>query len=461
MAATPTPISTSNPNAIVAQIVTDKLGAIPLPTSDTTLFQPEVMKGSRRNSSRDKRKINEDELAPKESVPEDLAQAELIQAEPLQLAQAETVTAETAAVTATTAASAEATAITVSATEAAEIGAVAAGGGTSSAVVATETSAAAIGADAATAVGVASANAAGTAVAAATTAATTGVAASSAGGVSGGFSGMLAGAGIGMGTAVAGAAAVGIGVGVVASAKEPANAPPVAVEDAFTTAEETPLNLTVADLLGNDRDAEGNPLSLASITNGTGGTVIRNADGSITFTPTLNFNGIGTFSYAITDGTNSSSAQVRVNVTQTPDAPTLATITSGSTTETDQSAATTGQALSGTLVGVDADAGTVLVYGITDGAVSGTSSTLAGTYGTLTVDTSTGAYSYAKKTAVIEALDASENVSDTFTITVLDGSTTTMQTYTVSVTGADDAPTIRLDSRRLNQRNTTQHGHNR
>ncbi|MDO6565421.1 VCBS domain-containing protein, partial [Amphritea sp. 1_MG-2023] len=132
-----------------------------------------------------------------------------------------------------------------------------------------------------------------------------------------------------------------------------------------------------------------------------------------------------------------------VNVTGADDAPTLDAITSGSIAEVDQSSTTSDANLSGTLSGADVDDGDTLIYGIDTGAVTGTTATLAGTYGTLTLDTATGDYSYSKDAAAIEALDAGDAVSDLFTLTVTDadGALVT-QTFTVNVTGADDAPTL-------------------
>ncbi|MDO6565394.1 VCBS domain-containing protein, partial [Amphritea sp. 1_MG-2023] len=132
-----------------------------------------------------------------------------------------------------------------------------------------------------------------------------------------------------------------------------------------------------------------------------------------------------------------------VNVTGADDAPTLDAITSGSIAEVDQSSSTTDANLSGTLSGADVDGGDTLTYGIDTGAVTGTTATLAGTYGTLTLDTASGDYSYSKNAAAIEALDAGDTDSDVFTLTVTDadGALVT-QTYTVNVTGADDAPTL-------------------
>ena len=131
-----------------------------------------------------------------------------------------------------------------------------------------------------------------------------------------------------------------------------------------------------------------------------------------------------------------------VNVSGADDAPTLGVVTSGSVAEVEQSSTTTDNGLlSGTLVGADVD-GETLTYGIAEVAPSAGLSTLVGTYGTLTVTTA-GAYSYARNPGAIEALDAGESGSDSFTVTVSDGDGVPVsQTYTVNVSGADDAPTL-------------------
>ena len=107
------------------------------------------------------------------------------------------------------------------------------------------------------------------------------------------------------------------------------------------------------------------------------------------------------------------------------------------------SSTTTDRVSAGTLAGADVD-GETLTYGIDGGSASGVNEvSLAGTYGTLTVDTLTGAYSYAKNAAAIEALDETETDSDVFTVTVDDGDGPLVtQTYTVNVSRADDAPTL-------------------
>ncbi|MCQ4349179.1 cadherin-like domain-containing protein [Pseudomonas stutzeri] len=52
-------------------------------------------------------------------------------------------------------------------------------------------------------------------------------------------------------------------------------------------------------MLGNDSDVDGDSLSIASVTSGTGGSAVLNADGTVTFTPDADFNGVATFSYTV------------------------------------------------------------------------------------------------------------------------------------------------------------------
>ena len=96
------------------------------------------------------------------------------------------------------------------------------------------------------------------------------------------------------------------------------NDAPVAVNDVDSTLEDTPVTLPV---LGNDRDPDGNPLIITAATSPNGGVVI-NPDGTITFTPALNFNGPATITYTISDGNGGTAmATVTVNVTAVNDPP--------------------------------------------------------------------------------------------------------------------------------------------
>ncbi len=80
-----------------------------------------------------------------------------------------------------------------------------------------------------------------------------------------------------------------------------------------------------------------------------------------------------------------------------------------------------------------------LTYGIESGTVSGATVTRVGTYGTLTLTTATGAYTYTPNDAAIEATGA--NTSEDFTVTVSDGTNTTTQTLTVNLFQMDATET--------------------
>ena len=109
------------------------------------------------------------------------------------------------------------------------------------------------------------------------------------------------------------------------------NNAPVAVNDSLTATEDTAVIYTAVQLLGNDTDADGNPLTIASVLAGSNGAVVLNQDGTVTFTPTANFNGAANFSYIATDGTaQSNSATVTVTVAAVNDMTTGSVIITGS-----------------------------------------------------------------------------------------------------------------------------------
>ncbi|MEP6340822.1 Ig-like domain-containing protein, partial [Parasphingorhabdus sp.] len=96
------------------------------------------------------------------------------------------------------------------------------------------------------------------------------------------------------------------------------NDPPVAVDDATVTDEETPVTIAV---LANDSDVDGDPLTVISAS-APNGTVVINPDGTVTYTPDPDFNGSDTITYVISDG-QGGTAMATVDVTVNPvnDAP--------------------------------------------------------------------------------------------------------------------------------------------
>jgi VCBS repeat-containing protein len=117
------------------------------------------------------------------------------------------------------------------------------------------------------------------------------------------------------GTLVSGAATVTINVGAV-------NDPPVAVNDSYTTAEDTALTVLVPGVLTNDTDPETSTLTATLFTGPSNGTLSLNANGSFNYTPNANFNGTDSFTYKASDGSLfSSPATVTITVTAVNDNP--------------------------------------------------------------------------------------------------------------------------------------------
>jgi len=77
-----------------------------------------------------------------------------------------------------------------------------------------------------------------------------------------------------------------------------ANEPPVALDDSATTAVNTPVTI---DVLANDFDADGDTLTVVSVTQGSHGSIINNG-GDVTYTPDPGFSGTDSFTYTVSDG---------------------------------------------------------------------------------------------------------------------------------------------------------------
>src|SRR5206468_1166977 len=104
--------------------------------------------------------------------------------------------------------------------------------------------------------------------------------------------------------------------GTVTITVTPVNDAPVAVDDSATTDEDTPITFTAAQLLGNDTDAENDPLTIASVT---GAGAVLNANGTVPFTPTTGVAGDATCTYTASDGSLASApATVTVRVNDVP-----------------------------------------------------------------------------------------------------------------------------------------------
>jgi len=100
------------------------------------------------------------------------------------------------------------------------------------------------------------------------------------------------------------------------------NDAPVAVNDSYATAEDTTLNISVPGVILNDTDADGDALTAQLVSNVMHGTLVLNANGSFSYTPSLNYHGADSFTYQITDGLATSGvATVNLTITSVNDQP--------------------------------------------------------------------------------------------------------------------------------------------
>ncbi|MGH6692187.1 MAG: Ig-like domain-containing protein, partial [Gammaproteobacteria bacterium] len=101
------------------------------------------------------------------------------------------------------------------------------------------------------------------------------------------------------------------------------NRPPVAAADSAATAEDSAVTIAV---LTNDSDPDGDGLGVQSVgSTDAGGSVAKNADGTVRYAPRADFFGTDHFSYTVSDGHGGSASEiVTVTVTPTQDPPAAA-----------------------------------------------------------------------------------------------------------------------------------------
>ncbi|MFK0332010.1 DUF4082 domain-containing protein [Rhizobium sp. NPDC090275] len=87
------------------------------------------------------------------------------------------------------------------------------------------------------------------------------------------------------------------------------NTAPVATDDSgFTIGRNGSLTISIAALVANDTDANGDALTITAVGNAVNGTVSLNTQtGTVVFTPTAGYTGPATFSYTLSDGRNGTS----------------------------------------------------------------------------------------------------------------------------------------------------------
>jgi gliding motility-associated-like protein len=98
----------------------------------------------------------------------------------------------------------------------------------------------------------------------------------------------------------------------------PVNDAPVAVADTATVLEDA--EATSIDVIANDTDEEGDPLTLLSVTTSGTGTVTINGT-LLEYTPAINYNGTEEITYTVSDGLLTSEGSLIITVSPVNDAP--------------------------------------------------------------------------------------------------------------------------------------------
>jgi len=208
------------------------------------------------------------------------------------------------------------------------------------------------------------------------------------------------------------------GVATVTITVTGVNDGPVAVDDAYTTEEDTELVIVAPGVLVNDTDVEGNGLTAIIVSGPAHGGLSLNADGSFSYTPEADYTGTDSFTYKANDGEmDSGVATVTITVTGVNDGPVA--VDDAYTTEEDTELVVTAP---GVLVN-DTD---VEGNGLTAIIVSGPA------HGSLSLNAD-GSFSYTP--------EADYTGTDSFTYKANDGEMDSgVATVTITVTGVNDGP---------------------
>src|SRR5205814_10262144 len=91
--------------------------------------------------------------------------------------------------------------------------------------------------------------------------------------------------------------------------------------DSYSIGEDTALTVAAPGVLGNDTDVDGNSLTAVLVSGPSHGTLTLDANGSLSFTPAVNYNGPDSFTYKANNGrADSNVATVYINVISTSSA---------------------------------------------------------------------------------------------------------------------------------------------
>ncbi len=227
-----------------------------------------------------------------------------------------------------------------------------------------------------------------------------------------------------------------IGTATVNLTINPVNDPPAAVDDSgFSVNEGEVMGVIAPGLLGNDTDAENNPLTidLTPVSGPANGTLNLSADGSFTYTHDGSETTSDTFTYKVSDGALTSTAIVTLTVNPVNDPP----VANNDNYALDEGATLSVDTANGLLTNDnDADINPV------DTLIVSTTPLVAPLYGSLTLNTD-GSFTYTH--------DGSETTGDSFQYQMSDGSVTATATVTLTINPVNDPPTANTDSYTLDE----------
>ena len=221
----------------------------------------------------------------------------------------------------------------------------------------------------------------------------------------------------------------GTSTAVVNLTLNPQNDAPVAVSDSFTLNEDNALNLSSAQLLGNDSDIDNDTLTILSVQDATHGTVTLDQDGNVVFTPDANYNGPAQFTYTISDGNGGTSTAV-VNLTLDPQNDAPVAVEDSFVLNEDSALSLNPAQLLGNDNDIDND--TLSILSVQDA-----------THGTVSLD---------QDGNVVFTPDANYNGPASFTYTISDGNgDTSTAVVNLTLNPTNDAPVAVADSFTLNE----------
>ncbi|MCA9027830.1 MAG: tandem-95 repeat protein [Planctomycetaceae bacterium] len=211
------------------------------------------------------------------------------------------------------------------------------------------------------------------------------------------------------------------------------NTPPIAVNDDFSTDEDTLLTGNVLLDNGNGADSDPNaaPLTVIPVDGPSHGSLTLNDDGSFTYTPDENYHGSDSFTYKLSDGLEESEvATVSITVNSVNDPP----VAADDAFSTDEDTPLTGDVLADNGNGPDSD---VDGDDLTASVVTGPS------HGELSLNED-GTFTYTP--------DENYFGSDSFTYVINDGQADgNVATVSITVNSVNDDPVAEIDAFATNE----------